>query len=297
MFDDSSLHRVALLPVLVSHHRCLWRNWHNQSSTDESSQKRKLKCDKTQPCSTCRARGEGERCQYDEGSTPPPQQSFVTVEQFQEQFRTLQAEVENLRRKLGDPPPRSASLGRRNPVSAMPSPISLDNHISPATLSDAGPAQDQSQAAHTHCPAVDVEHAFKQLDTLVEATSGADAICLSSDRFRSSEPITNAPTFGYGGLNLLGDSSAVGTRSAPAWPTIFLAAQTDRTDRWRRDMFEITSLLPSNELMSIMLEFFFKSLWTTPSEYISSPSASTADRQCNILTKQHSGKRYSNSKN
>ncbi|ORY35798.1 hypothetical protein BCR39DRAFT_512198 [Naematelia encephala] len=53
--------------------------------------KRKTKCDKKQPCSTCRTRNETVQCVYEDGSTPPPPQRFVSEEEFMDLKRRLEA--------------------------------------------------------------------------------------------------------------------------------------------------------------------------------------------------------------
>lgn len=52
---------------------------------------------------------------------------------------------------------------------------------------------------------------------------------------------------------------------AAPWPSIFISG-SQRSASWIRQMQEIVSLLPSNDGIDVMLDFFFSSLWLTPSE-------------------------------
>jgi hypothetical protein len=212
------------------------------------SSKRKVKCDKTQPCSTCRGRGEGANCLYPDGYVPPPQQSFVTMEKFEE----LERRVAELRDMIGLQTGQSLRINAPQLVTPV--------NTSPASSQDrGGPISQHVGGPEGISPAVHANHlelAFHRLDESVENVQGTFSVPL---RYPSA-PQVATPDNSY-----LSRSQQLETAQPKAWPTIFSDSDTESSGRRNRDMQHIISVMPHDAGMDVILEYFYSSVWLTSS--------------------------------
>ena len=202
-----------------------------QSTRDEltSSKKRKAKCDKLFPCGTCLVRNEPDQCEYDEGSTPPPQHAYVA----QSEFLALQARVARLEGELKSI--SSASPAAAVGVGSTPRRKSTPyNHPSTGTSSSTPAAADVEPTIH----AIEI---------------------LATNLFASAKKA--GALYGTKGKDYDKDSELMSSAST-VWPSIIDPLNTRRMARskWVRGMTEIMTALPRREVIDAMFHIITEEL-------------------------------------
>lgn len=201
--------------------------------TDICSKKRKQKCDKLQPCGTCMTRGEPEFCEYDEGSTPPPQHAYVA----QSDFLILQARVARLEHEL------KLSVSSASGVhtgTTTKSPLSLLSHKET-------PRTHHSNTT-TSTPAADVEPTIHAIERM-----GLNLFDLA--KYTAGHPSTDAED------GDTGDSKG-GENAVPVWPSIIDQGNAKRIikTKWVRDMTEVMQAIPKKEVVDTLIAVIVRDL-------------------------------------
>ncbi|CAK9782323.1 unnamed protein product [Cutaneotrichosporon oleaginosum] len=192
---------------------------------------RKTKCDKAQPCSTCVLRKEAEACHYDDGSTPPPTQTFVT----QDEFQALKARVDEM-----------ARMGFcRGPHSNGVSPHS---ELARPRFSD---VRAYDKVSNTR--AEELEVAVSNLEDLVDPYEihGTPQMVTPASVPQDAATYRRPVRVGQ-----------VPHSRRTKWPDITACAVPieQRSARWVRDMDEIVKAIPGHHVLMLNVDHYFKEL-------------------------------------
>lgn len=212
---------------------------------------RKTKCDKAQPCSTCVQRKEAEACHYDDGSTPPPTQTFVT----QDEFQVLKARVDELVR-MG-PPCRGHHLNGSSSVNGngTSNGVSPQHEFARPRLPEPHPPHLAPRAYDkvSNTRAEELEVAVSNLEDLVDPYEIHGTPQMVTPASVPQDAAAYRRPVRIGGIPH--------TRRSK-YPDITACAVPveQRSARWMRDMGEIVNAIPSHHVLMLNVDHYFKEL-------------------------------------
>ena len=207
--------------------------------------RRKAKCSKTKPCTTCVLREEGDKCEYDDGLTISSRQQLVTWDDY----AALQARLDKVEHILGIQKQEDAR-------SSSPLP--------PAMRVDAGARSKHAGPSHR-----EDNKDFKHLDELEDAANTLDEMAFAGTQ---SGVAANSPWLGIEPENghqhsftsskfHENEHSLVPSppKEPQRWPDITCPFGSVKTGnrKWERDMNEILDVIPNNKVILCLVNEFF----------------------------------------
>ncbi|BEJ02764.1 hypothetical protein CcaverHIS631_0705590 [Cutaneotrichosporon cavernicola] len=198
---------------------------------------RKTKCDKAQPCSTCVQRKEGEACHYDDGSTPPPTQTFVT----QDEFQAFKSRIEEMAR---------TGTFCQNQHSNGVSPISEFSRGRGAEPPHIAP---RAYEKVSNMRAEELEVAVSILEDLVDPYEIHGAPQMVTPTSVSQDAATYRRPVRVG---------QVSHQYRNKWPdiTACVIPVEQRNGRWMRDMSEVIKSIPTHHVLMLTVDHYFKEM-------------------------------------
>ncbi|GMK59820.1 hypothetical protein CspeluHIS016_0900370 [Cutaneotrichosporon spelunceum] len=203
-----------------------------------SCKHRKTKCDKSQPCSTCVQRKEAETCRYDDGSTPPPTQTFVT----QDEFQTLKARVDEMA--------RMGTFCRGPHSNSLSSPSS---EFSRSRVTEPTPNGPRAYDKLSNTRAEEFEVAVSNLEDLVDPYEVHGTPQMTTPRSIPRDAATYRRPVRVG---------QVPHQHSNKWPNITACAVPveQRSARWARDMAEVVNSIPTHHVLMLTIDHYFKEM-------------------------------------
>jgi hypothetical protein len=209
--------------------------------------RRKAKCSKTKPCTTCVLREEGDKCEYDDGLTPSPRQQLVTWDDY----AALQARLDKVENILGIP---KQEEGRSS--SPLPALVRIDQGGRPNRVE---PSRREDNKDH------------KRLDELEDAANTLEELAFSGTQsgFAANSPwLETEREFRAQNSSILPNTSKLreqtqslvsSPKESQRWPDITCSPGGIKTGnrKWERDMLEILDVIPSNKVILCLVNEFF----------------------------------------
>jgi hypothetical protein len=209
--------------------------------------RRKAKCSKTKPCTTCVLREEGDKCEYDDGLTPSSRQQLVTWDDY----AALQARLDKVEHILGIQRQEDARSSSPLPPAVRFNPGGRVNH--------AGPSLREDNKEHKHFD--ELEDAANTLDEL--AFAGTQSGVAANSPYLEREPENGQHHSSiHSGSSKFRDNthSLVPSPKEPQrWPDITCPPGSLKTGnrKWERDMNEILDVIPNNKVILCLVNEFF----------------------------------------
>lgn len=223
--------------------------------SDAISKHRKTKCDKAQPCSTCVQRKEAEACHYDDGSTPPPTQTFVT----QDEFQALKARIDEMTRSGAFCPMHHQAESSVNSTSHAPpeyprqsnGPLNgqLNGQLNGSEPPPLGPRYDKV----SNTRAEQLEVAVSNLEDLVDPYEIHGTPQIAAPVNAAPQDSTYRRPIRIGGIP---------HHRRTKWPDITACSVSveQRSVKWMRDMGEIVNAIPTHHILTLAVDHYFKEL-------------------------------------
>jgi hypothetical protein len=213
-------------------------------------------------------RKEAEACHYDDGSTPPPTQTFVT----QDEFQALKARVDEMARM---------GFGRGQ----------LSNGVSPQSefarprLPEPQHLRAYDKVSNTR--AEELEVAVSNLEDLVDPYEIHGTPQMVTPASVPQDAATYRRPVRIGG---------VPHNRRNKWPDVTACAVPveQRSARWMRDMGEVVNAIPSHHVLMLNVDHYFKELKQSREQTLGC-SAPSADPQGHSFTRGSSAARLSSS--
>lgn len=241
-----------------------------------SSKHRKTKCDKAQPCSTCVLRKEAEACHYDDGSTPPPTQTFVT----QDEFQALRVRIDEMARTGAfcqahhhtRPSSHSQTQTHHDYPRHRPGP-------------ELPPLEQRAYDKVSNTRAEQLEVAVSNLEDLVDPYEIHGTPQIPTPANSTPQDSSYRRPVRIGGIP---------HHRRTKWPDITACSipVEQRSARWMRDMGEIVNAIPTHHVLTLAVDHYFKELKQSR-EYPALACRLSTDAQERSSTKAFSGVKWS----
>jgi len=209
--------------------------------------RRKAKCSKTKPCTTCVLREEGDKCEYDDGITASSRQQLVTWDDY----AALQARLDKVEHMLGIQKQEDAR-------SSSPLPLAPRNGQN-GRSAHAGPSRREDNKDHKHFD--ELEDAANTLEELAfvgtQSGSAANSPWLGHDPENGPHHSTIYP--GFSKLRDNSHSLVPSPKEPQRWPDITCPPNSIKTGnrKWERDMNDILDVIPNNKVILCLINEFF----------------------------------------